>query len=114
MLPVDTERLSLERGVAFAGWLPWALLSAVMVVWSYLKLFKRGQLAIPVPCLHNAILITLYQKPYAALYSFQPLAAGTAALVATVFTALIIRAKPRVFLNPAGKHFGSCACPGSP
>jgi lactate permease len=51
------------------------------------------------PYLHNAIFITLYQRPYAALFQFQPLAAGTAALTATVITALMFRVSPRIFLR---------------
>ena len=68
-----------------------------MVAWSYLKLFQVGQLAISVPQLHNAVFVTLYNKPYAAVYLFQPLAAGTAALTATVLTALVFRVPPRTF-----------------
>jgi L-lactate transport len=111
-VPAEANRPSLSRGVACAGWLPWALLSAVMGMWSYLRLFQKGQLAIPVPHLHNAILITLYQKPYAALYSFQPLAAGTAALVAAVLTALFIRARPGVFFSSGKKTFKQLRFPG--
>ncbi len=107
-----TDRPALAQGTAFAGWLPWALLSAVMVLWSYLRLFQKGQLAIPIPALHNSILITLYQKPYAALYSFQPLAAGTAALVAAVLTALILRAGPRTFFSSGKKTFQQLRLPG--
>jgi lactate permease len=103
--PDSAGRASLSGRVALAGWLPWGLLSGVMVVWSYAKLFQRWQTAIPVPGLHNGILLTLYQKPYAALFSFQPLAAGTAALVAGILTALLIQAKPGVFLNSGRKTF---------
>ena len=106
------ERRSLEGGVAFAGWLPWALLSTVMVVWSYLKLFQKGQIAIPIPSLHNGVLITLYQKPYAALYSFQPLAAGTAALTATVLTALCFRWRAGVVLTSGMKTLRQLRLPG--
>jgi lactate permease len=109
---VRGKRVALSQGVAFAGWLPWALLSAVMVVWSYLRLFQRGQLAIAIPELHNAILISLYQKPYAALYSFQPLAAGTAALVAGVLTAVFIKAKPPEFFSAGAKTFRQLRWPG--
>ncbi len=87
----------LTTAEALAAWAPWILLSAVMVAWSYLKLFQVGQLAISVPQLHNAVFITLYNKPYAAVYQFQPLAAGTAALTATVLTALVFRVPPRTF-----------------
>jgi lactate permease len=47
--------------------------------------------------LHNDVLITLYQKPYAAIYSFQPLTGGTAVLVATILTAICFGVKPRIF-----------------
>ena len=106
------SRASLERGVGFAGWLPWIVLSSVMVGWSYLKLFSAGQVAIPVPHLHNAILITLYQKPYAALYSFQPLAAGTAALAATIVTALLFRLGPGIFFSSGVKTLRQLRLPG--
>jgi lactate permease len=108
----DGERPALARGTAFAGWLPWALLSGVMVAWSYLKLFQKGQIAIAIPSLHNGVLITLYQKPYAALYSFQPLAAGTAALTATVLTALCFRLRPRIFLASGMKTLRQLRLPG--
>ena len=87
----------LTTAEALAAWAPWILLSAVMVAWSYLKLFQVGQLAISVPQLHNAVFVTLYNKPYAAVYLFPPLAAGTAALTATVLTALVFRVPPRTF-----------------
>ncbi len=70
-----------------------------MVAWSYFKLFQVGQIALPVPQLHNRVFITLYHKPYAAVYLFQPLAAGTAALTATILTALIFRVRPAPLLK---------------
>jgi lactate permease len=79
------------------AWLPWTVLAAVMVAWSYLKLFDKAALKLPVPHLHNAIFISLYGKPYAAVYAFQPLAAGTAALVATLLSAILLRATPYQF-----------------
>jgi L-lactate permease len=59
-------------------------------------LFTVGQQTLLVPLLHNGVFITLYNKPYAAAYSFQPLAAGTAGLVAMLLSALVLRASPRV------------------
>src|SRR5208283_3007094 len=44
------------------------------------------------------VLIALYHKLYAAVYQFQPLAAGTAALTATALTALVFRNRPAVIL----------------
>jgi lactate permease len=90
-------KLSLADSVA--AWTPWVLLAVVMIVWSYFRVFQKLQISIPVPWLHNAVYISLYRKPYAASYSFQPLAAGTAALMATVIAALLLRASPRTFIR---------------
>jgi L-lactate transport len=89
------EKLSF--GAAFLAWLPWMLLAVVTVLWSYLKLQPKGQLVLAIPHLHKGVLITLYGQPYSALYTFQPLAAGTAALTATVLTALCFGVRPGVF-----------------
>lgn len=97
--PDEARAAQLSLAQSVAGWIPWVLLAAVMVVWSYFRLFEKFQVPVAVPHLHNAVFITLYQKPYAAIYNFQPLAAGTAALAATLVTALILRASPRVVLR---------------
>ncbi|MGO8790924.1 MAG: L-lactate permease [Terriglobia bacterium] len=80
---------------SLAAWGPWVLLAAVMVAWSYFHLIPHGQQNLLVPLLHNAVFLTLYNKPYAAVFPFQPLAAGTAGVVATLLTALLLRAAPR-------------------
>lgn len=107
---MQSAKLTLREAVA--AWLPWALLSVVMVLWTYVKLFQRGQMPIPIPVLHNGVLITLYQKPYAALYGFQPLASGTPVLVATALTALCFRARPRVVLACGMKTLRQLRLPG--
>jgi len=81
------------------AWAPWLILAGVMVAWSYFKLFQIAQLSIPIPHLHNAVFIALYHKLYTAVYQFQPLAAGTAALTATALTALVFRNRPAVILS---------------
>ena len=97
---------------ALSAWLPWIVLSIVMMLWSYLKLFQRGQVAIPVPELHNGVLITLYQKLYSAIFNFQPLATGTGVLVAALLTALCFRTRPRLFLEAGGKTLRQLRLPG--
>lgn len=87
-----TQRISGRD--AWAAWLPWLALSLVMLAWSYFKLFQRGRLSLPVPFLDKAVFIALYQKPYSAIYNFEPLAAGTAALTALILTALLLKASP--------------------
>jgi len=83
-----------------------------MIAWTQLKLLQVRQLSLPVPWLHNAVFITLYQKPYAALYQFQPLAAGTAALTAALLTALAFGVSPRLFLSSGLKTLRQIRLPG--
>ena len=108
----DSRPAKLSSKQAFAAWLPWAMLSAAMILWSYLKLLPKGQVAIPIPNLHNGILITLYQKPYSAVYTFQPLGAGTAVLVAAVLTALCFGVRAQVFLKSGWKTVHQLRLPG--
>lgn len=104
------ERLSPGAGVK--AWLPWASLCLVMILWSYFNLSQRGQFPVAMGSLHNGVLITLYQKPYAASYLFQPLTGGTAVLVATGLTALCFRVKPAVFVESGMKAGRQLATPG--
>lgn len=83
------------------AWTPWLALSVVVVLWTYFKVASKGQLPFPIPSLHQGVFITLYNKPYAATFTFQPLATGTGVLVATMVTALCFRVGPRA-LGAAG------------
>ena len=88
------------------GWLPWIIVSMVVIIWNSSKTFLIGQQAIHWPGLHNAISITLYNgKPYAAVWTFQPLATGTAILLATVLTALVVRMRPGVYFSCVAHTF---------
>jgi lactate permease len=85
------------------GWLPWAIVSIVVIVWTLLNIAGIGQQAIHWPGLNNAISITLYHgKPYAAVWVFQPLATGTAILVAAVITAFATGISPAAFVGCIG------------
>jgi lactate permease len=77
---------------AWQGWMPWLVLTAVVILWTSFKIAPLGQHAIPWPGLDKMVSITLYKdKPYAAVWSFQPLATGTAILVAALIVALLVR-----------------------
>jgi L-lactate transport len=108
----STEPSILSLKQAVAAWLPWAMLSVVMVLWSFLKLFQTGQVTIPIPSLHNGVFITLYQKPYSALYSFQTLGPGTAVLATTVLTALCFGVRGRAFWKSGSKTLRQLRIPG--
>ena len=85
---------------AWQGWLPWVIVSAVVIIWTSFKIFAIGQMAVHWPGLDNAISITLYNnKPYAAVWTFQPLATGTAILLAAILTALLFQLSLSAFLS---------------
>jgi len=79
------------RVPALYGWLPWLVLSGVVIVWIHFGWSALGQQRIEWPGLHRAVFITTYQRPYDAVWMFQPLATGTAILAATILVALLIR-----------------------
>lgn len=79
------------------GWLPWIIVAAIVIVWTRLKIATIGQQTVAWPGLHNEVFITLYDKPYAANWVFQPLATGTAVLLASFVTAALVGVGPRRF-----------------
>ena len=86
------------------GWLPWLIVSVVVIAWTHFKFASIGQQDIAWPGLHNAISITLYNnKPYAAIWAFQPLGTGTAILLAAVITALVVRLSASDFFGCVAK-----------
>jgi len=109
----DPEFAIAKRGFAgeapgdvppWQGWLPWIVVSAVVILWTAFKLAAIGQQAIPWPGLNSAISITLYDnKPYAAIWTFQPLGTGTAILLATIITAAFVQLNPAAFLRCASR-----------
>jgi lactate permease len=76
---------------AWQGWLPWVIVTATVILWTFLKLATVAQHSIAWPGLDKAVSITLYNgKPYAAMYAFQPLGTGTAILLAALITAPLV------------------------
>jgi lactate permease len=110
--PTASTEALLTNWESLAAWAPWVLLAGVMVAWSYFHLFSVAQKSLPIPHLCNGVFITLYQKPYAAIFSFQPLAAGTAALAAMILTALLFRTSPTLVAKSGIKTLRQLRKPG--
>ncbi len=84
------------------GWLPWVVVSAVVIVWTHYKVPDTGAYPVLWPGLHNRVSITLYHdRLYAAKYVFQPLASGTGILVAAILTAALVGVGPAGFVRAA-------------
>lgn len=61
---------------AVLAWLPWVLVSLIVILWTIkwpigkgFQMAAVGQSIIKWPGLHNAVFLTFYHKPYAAMYS---------------------------------------------
>ena len=111
--PTDSLIRKLSFRDSVDGWVPWAILSLVMVLWSYFKLIPQGEIVVPVPALHNGVFISLYQIPYAAVFRFQPLAGGTAVLATTLLTALWFRVRPRALVTAGMTTLRQLRLPGA-
>jgi lactate permease len=83
------------------GWLPWVIVSVTVVAWTHFNVPANFAQAIPWPGLNNQVFITLYQKAYPLVWSFQPLASGTAILVAAAITSALVGVSPMGFLECA-------------
>ncbi|HVE09185.1 MAG TPA: L-lactate permease [Paraburkholderia sp.] len=96
---INVDRANEQRGKisGVQGWYPWLIVSAVVIVWTVAKVFLIGDVKVPWPGLHNAVFITLYNQQYGAIWDFQPLATGTAILVAAIITSFVVGLKPAEF-----------------
>src|SRR5437763_4985136 len=75
-------------GEAVLAWLPWVLVSVIVIIWTFAQVAHQGEQSIHWPGLDLKVFLTLYVKPYKAIYIFQPLGTGTAILVTVLLTAL--------------------------
>ena len=66
-------------------------MSVVVIVWVHANIAAIGDVKIKWPGLHNAVFVSLYHKPYAAIWDFQPLGTGTAILLSAIITAALTR-----------------------
>ena len=96
---VKIERNHDTHRIGYGGWLPWLVVSAVVIFWVHAGVAAIGDVKVKWPGLHNAVYMTLYHKPYAAIWDFQPLGTGTAILLAAIITALWTRLSVRDFFG---------------
>src|SRR6202011_3846965 len=90
--PLDTPKSAPAPVAAWQGWIAWLVVSPTVILWTTFKIAAIGQIKIPWPGLNKAIAITLYHdKPYEAVWAFQPLGTGTAILLAALITAILVR-----------------------
>ncbi len=88
----QSKMVSGAARTGWGGWVPWLILSVVVIAWIRLKVPAMGAINLPWPDLDKRIAITLYNdQPYGAIWSFQPLQSGTAIFLTAIITALWVR-----------------------
>jgi lactate permease len=93
---INVDRTATRAKVSgTAGWFPWIMVSVVVIVWTIAKVAAIGDIKVLWPGLDKMVYITLYKTPYSAVWDFQPLATGTAILVAALITAAVSRTSLR-------------------
>ncbi len=103
--PVPEAAGKPSAGEAVRAWLPWVVVSLVVILatlkWpngkSTFQFVALGLQPIKWPGLNNTVFLTLYNKPYAAVYNFQPLGTGTMILIAVILTAIFLAVSSRLF-----------------
>jgi lactate permease len=114
--PAPTTEFATTRAVAdpalgtaghrinvWQGWLPWLVVAVVVVVWTHFSVPSAFAQNIPWPGLDKQVYITLYGKPYALVWGFQPLATGTAILVAAIITSALVGLSLAKFVGCIGQ-----------
>ncbi|KAG2223057.1 hypothetical protein INT45_008258 [Circinella minor] len=82
------------------AWSPWVIIVVMVIIWTFAGVSKHGEQMVQFPHLHDHVWLTLYDKPYDAIWDFQPLATGTCILVAWVLFGIVVLingGKPIVF-----------------
>ncbi|KAI8988061.1 lactate permease [Mycotypha africana] len=99
-----TEQLLIDKLTIremLLAWSPWVLIVVVVIIWTFAKVPSYGRTPVKWPHLHQEVYLTLYQKRYDAIWTFEPLATGTAILISAIpFCGLVLwnGSHPRVFL----------------
>jgi len=87
------------------AWLPWLLVSVVVIVWTRFKVANNGVFGLGAvrhvlwPGLDKRVYLTAYHHAYKALYDLQIMGTGTAILVAVLLTTVLLGVSPRLFIG---------------
>ena len=96
-LAADVRQAVAPTARTWFGWSPWIAVTVVVIAWTSLGLNLLGEAKHFWPTLHEGVIITLYDQPYAASWNFQPLAIGTAILLTAILLAAVSRMSPADF-----------------
>ncbi|KAJ8663825.1 hypothetical protein O0I10_000099 [Lichtheimia ornata] len=88
--PVSTAVVKPTIYETMLAWSPWILIVILVIIWTFADISQYGEQSVQFPHLHDRVWLTLYSKPYDAVWDFQPLATGTAILIAGLLFDVIV------------------------
>lgn len=88
--PVSTAVVKPTLYETMLAWSPWILIVILVIIWTFADISQYGEQSVQFPHLHDRVWLTLYSKPYDAIWDFQPLATGTAILIAGLLFDVIV------------------------
>ena len=91
VVPAEDPNAPHRHVAPWQGWAPWLIMIAVVSVWTHFAVAAILRQRIEWPGLHNQVFITMpgYERPYAAIWNWEPFATGTAILLTAIITALV-------------------------
>ncbi|KAI9261751.1 lactate permease [Sporodiniella umbellata] len=89
-ITLDKSNDTLTRKEALLAWCPWIIIVLVVIIWTFAKASLQGAIRVFWPHLHREVWLTLYGKLYDAVWTFQPLATGTALLISCIIYSIIV------------------------
>ena len=110
VVDASPARATYTSGQILLAWSPYLLLVACVLLWGYKPMqgpINSVSVAIPWPWLHNLIArvppVTAKVSPYAAVFNLNWLSAsGTACLISTLLTAIVLRIRPVQYFRILG------------
>ncbi|MCY0894372.1 MAG: L-lactate permease [Acidibacillus sp.] len=94
---ITSQSITLDGVQIWKAWAPWILITATVIIWTFLNVASIGVQSIKWPGLNKLVYLTLYHKSYVAVWAFQPLGSGTPIFVAVIITAIVLRTGWKTF-----------------
>ncbi|MCH4091609.1 L-lactate permease [Acetobacter sp.] len=95
----DSQTPAHPARALWRGWLPWIIVTCVIIGWDMLKLNTIMAFSIPWPGLHKNVHISLYNTDYAAIWKFEPFGTGTAIFISGILFSVFCRISPRKYVE---------------
>ena len=97
------RRSGRKRINAWQGWLPWLIVTAIVILWTTLEVSRTSRRTSIGPASTTRSSSRFTTTALRAVWTFQPLATGTAILIAAVITSLVVWASANFSFASRGR-----------